>query len=72
MKKKEQKYTAKIVENIFCLKCGWPVIHACCNDEFIKFKDAKNWDWWLYCSNKGCEKHNGEGVFQKGLDWVGK
>lgn len=28
------------------------------------------WDWWMYCSNKGCIHHEGEGVFQETPDWV--
>ena len=55
-----------------CASCGWPVIHACCNDEFTKYKDAKEFDYWYYCSNKGCVNHSGEGVFQDNPDWVQK
>jgi len=62
--------TASILKFSHCKDCGWPVIDACCNDEFAKFKDAAKWDWWQYCSNKGCKNHDGEGVFQNTPDWV--
>lgn len=70
MKKATEGTTTSILENNHCKDCGWPVIHACCNDDFQKHKDAKTWDWWLYCSNKGCKNHEGEGVFQDWPDWI--
>lgn len=50
--------TASIVKDGFCKACGWPVIHACCNDEM----STEPWgsDYWGYCSNKGCTNHAGE------------
>lgn len=62
--------TASIIEDEHCKDCGWPVVHACCNDEFNNFKDADTWDWWMYCTNKGCKNHEGEGVFQDWPEWV--
>ena len=62
--------TAHVWENHFCKDCSWPVIHACCNDEFRHFKDADTWDWWVYCSNKGCKNHDGEGQFQHEIVWM--
>lgn len=59
-----------ILEKCKCKDCGSPIIHACCNGIFINFKDADKWDWWQYCSNKGCINHDGEGVFQNPLDWI--
>ena len=53
-----------------CKDCGWPVIFACCNHPFTIFKDAPTHDWWLYCSDKGCKNHDGEGIFQDIPDWV--
>jgi len=53
-----------------CKDCGWPVITACCNEPFTKFKDSIEWDWWRYCSNKGCKNHDGEGVFQNNVKWA--
>jgi len=73
MKVKEQfkQYgTATISGKTFCKDCGWPVVDVCCNDEFQNYKDAKDWDWWLYCSNKGCKNHDGEGIFQDMPEWV--
>lgn len=60
------------VSQYSCKACGWPVIDACCNDEFHNFQDASDWDRWLYCSNKGCKNHDGEGVFQNNPGWVGE
>ena len=50
--------TASIASGLFCKACGWPVVHACCNDEM----SVKPWgaDYWGYCSNKGCKNHQGE------------
>jgi hypothetical protein len=62
--------TAKMDGSLMCKNCDWPVANACCNDEFINFKDAGNWDWWYYCSNKGCKNHEGEGVFQNMPVWI--
>jgi hypothetical protein len=53
-----------------CKSCGWPIVDAVCTDEFDNFKDADQWDWWLYCSNKGCDNHDGEGVWQDTPKWV--
>lgn len=61
--------TASILEGNPC-ECGWPVIHACCNDEFVNFQDAGKWDWWVYCTNKGCKNHQGEGVHYSWPEWI--
>jgi len=71
VKKQFKQYdTATISGKTFCKDCGWPVVDVCCNDEFQNYKDAKDWDWWLYCSNKGCKNHDGEGIFQDMPEWV--
>ena len=62
--------TINIIKGVHCKDCGWPIIDACCNGSFTDHKDAKEWDWWNYCSNKGCKNHEGEGIFQDLLDWV--
>ena len=62
--------TAKILDKKYCNNCGRPVVFVCCNGSFTKFKDANEWDWWYYCSNKGCKNHDGEGVFQDEIEWV--
>jgi hypothetical protein len=61
--------TANLTDR-FCQDCGWPVICACCNDEFLNYKNASEYDWWMYCSNKGCKNHDGEGVFQYDPEWA--
>lgn len=61
--------TAKILHRAECRDCGWPIIFACCNGLFCNYKDASEWDWWAYCSNKGCKNHDGKGVFQEDPDW---
>ena len=54
-----------IYKNKRCKKCKWQVVFALCNDEM-----ACDWDYWNYCSNKGCENHVGEGIFQNTPDWI--
>lgn len=46
----------------FCSACGWPVVGCCANDNFyvhLKQQGHKVYDYWYYCSNKGCENHVG-------------
>lgn len=47
---------ARILKTAKCEKCEWPVIAALCNDEM-----ECEFDYWWYCSNKGCSNHKGEG-----------
>lgn len=47
-----------ILKNAHCEKCKWPVVFALCNDEM-----ACDFDYWCYCSNKGCINHKGEGFY---------
>jgi hypothetical protein len=68
--KKSTGGTAQIRSGWHCRDCGWPIIDACCNDSFNDFKDAEEWDWWMYCSNKGCANHEGTGVFQVWPNWI--
>lgn len=73
MREKDEHGTASIYPNKHCSDCGWPIIFACCNDEFCDYVEQKNtgvWDWWFYCSNKGCKNHEGQGVFQDLPEWV--
>ncbi len=70
-KGKEHVATASMVKGAYCKKCGWPVVESCCNDEFKGFKDAKERDFWRYCSNKGCVNHDGGGMSQDMLKWIG-
>jgi hypothetical protein len=56
MKEPRKHNGATLCHDLFCKDCGWPVIHACCNDEMKKFEC----DYWGYCSNKGCKNHEGE------------
>lgn len=60
--------TITILEKCWCKECGWPVIDACCNWDYEK---SKGWDWWVYCSNKSCKNHEGEGSFQNDIEWIG-
>lgn len=62
--------TASILKDSWCGDCGWPIVDACCNGLFCSYADAARWDWWVYCSNKGCKNHNGNGVFQDKPNWV--
>jgi hypothetical protein len=62
-------YDTISVLNGFCIDCGWPVIHACCNGDFTLFNDSDSYDYWYYCSNKSCKNHTGTGVFQDDPEW---
>lgn len=64
--------SASLIKNATCIDCGWPVISACCNGIFNEFKDAKEYDHWWYCSNKGCKNHGGEPFIQYDPDWVNR
>lgn len=61
---KESESTS-MPKNLRCGNCGFPVISACNNNGFStgckdkNGKDAVVYDYWIYCSNKGCENHNG-------------
>lgn len=57
------------ISNAECKDCSWPVVHCCCNDEMGEGEFGQ-WDWWVYCSNKGCKNHHGEGVFQDPVVWI--
>jgi hypothetical protein len=59
--------TAAMLIGFKCRECGWPVVDACCNSSPAPWD---GWDWWYYCSNKGCRNHVGEGVFQETPEWV--
>lgn len=63
--------SAKMLVDSECGHCKWPVIHCCCNDE-MSIGEFGRWDWWVYCSNKGCKNHQGEGLFQDWPEWVVK
>jgi hypothetical protein len=68
MNKKDN--TASFLRHKHCKDCGWKIIHACCNDEFQNFNGNKTYDYWVYCSNKGCKNHNGEDYSQFLPDWI--
>ena len=59
-----------ILKNNRCKNCNWPVVFALCNDGMGVHQPYAEWDWWYYCSNKCCENHAGEGVFQNYPSWV--
>ena len=50
--------TASIEKDAYCDNCGWPIIFVCCNNEMRNLYPTE--DYWMYCSNKGCESHIGE------------
>lgn len=61
-----------LLESFRCNNCHWPIIHICCNENFLDFSKEDYWDWWVYCSNKSCKNHYGSGIFQELLDWFEK
>jgi hypothetical protein len=64
--------SAKIYPNKYCKECNFPIVFVCCNGLMYKWSSKYNgpWDWWMYCSNKGCDRHHGEGVFQNMPEWT--
>jgi hypothetical protein len=62
--------TAKIREDAYCLDCGWPVVFAHCIDAMAKRDPYSAWNSWIYCSNKVCKHHNGDGVFHNMPSWI--
>ena len=53
-----------------CRACGWGVVFAICAEGMGTTAPYSEWDWWVYCGNKTCEHHGGEGQFQVDPDWV--
>lgn len=61
----------KTLDDKICKECKTAVTFICCNAKFRKEEhDAKNWDWWMRCSNKECINSKGEGIFQDDPEWV--
>lgn len=52
--------TARVAKGFYCKTCGWPIIHACCNDGMAEQEPYCHSDYWAYCSNKTCVNHAGE------------
>lgn len=46
-----------------CKDCGYPIVDVLCNHPFSEYSDAKNFDYWVYCSNKSCKNHDGAGYY---------
>ena len=67
---KPPNHTAKIREEAYCLACGWTVILALCNDGMARTAPYSGWDNWIYCSNKTCRHHAGEGTYHNMPDWI--
>lgn len=59
-----------IQKGVSCKSCGWEVICCCVNWDAEKLPESKYSDWWCYCSNKTCENHKGEELFQNEIEWV--
>ena len=62
--------TAKLREYAFCANCGWPVVYVFCNDGMAHTAPYSGWDNWIYCANKTCRHHAGEGIFHNMPDWI--
>lgn len=69
-KMEAKKNQVNFYENAYCEDCGYPILFACCNFPFSDFKNAKESDYWVYCSNKCCKNHEGEGIWQDIPDWI--
>ena len=55
-----------------CSVCGYSVVFALCNEPFSFHANANEFDYWYYCSNKVCIKHDGEGNYSgsEQPDWM--
>jgi hypothetical protein len=65
--------SASIKKNTYCKACHFPVVFVCCNGDMQDYAmrtTGAMWDWWLYCANKGCVNHVGEGLFQGKPNWT--
>lgn len=54
---------ARILSWNQCAGCTYPVVFAPCNEPFSEHADAVRFDYWLYCANKTCAHHHGDGVY---------
>lgn len=61
-KQKPSSQTATMPLDIWCGNCGWPLVSTCCNDQMSLLHS--DYDYWVYCSNQGCENHEGEPIGQ--------
>ena len=48
----------------------WPVVLAFCNDGMARTAPYSGWDNWIYCSNKTCRHHPGEGTYHNMPEWI--
>lgn len=64
------EYSSASISGKHCTDCGWPVVEVCCNGNFLDKISEDVWDWWVYCSNKSCVNHEGEGQFQNSIHWI--
>jgi hypothetical protein len=57
----------EIVHGGVCADCGYPAIRTTTNNNHPM--SYQGWDYWQYCTNKGCRNHMGEGYAQYNPDW---
>lgn len=62
-------HDVSVMSGYYCNGCGYLVLDVINNFDVETFRD---WDYFCYCANKGCENHNGEGYFQSLPDFVSK
>ncbi len=66
----------KLSDNVWpegiCLSCHWPVLMALNNSNFCDKmpKEDQCFDRYVYCTNKGCDNHEGESQHQSDIDWI--
>ena len=51
-------------------ECGYPPVVMNCSEPFSLWGPTAKFDYWYYCSNKGCKHHEGRGV-NSGGPWHG-
>ena len=58
------KYISKSInldKSLICKECNWPVIDIEIKDEFRHYKDNELYNYFIYCTNKQCINHKGQG-----------
>ena len=68
------KYISKSInldKSLICKECNWPVIDIEIKDEFRHYKDNELYNSFIYCTNKQCVNHEGQGYCCLDLpEWV--
>lgn len=61
MKKYKESSNISLIDGAYCKICGEVIVEQFNCTQLAKFE---HYHWILYCANKDCENHAGEGYFQ--------